>query len=301
MTSSFEVFEQKLTERKTKARVAVVNAVIESAIDAAMIAAEKGFAYPVFIGDRAKIEELLKGNDKVKDYEIVDAKDEVEAGRIAVQLVKEKKADVILKGSITTGNFMKPLLNKETGIVSKGSLVSHISVFKSENYHKFMIVSDVAVNIEPDLTEKIKITQNAVSLARKLDIEKPKVAMIAAAETVNLKMPSSIDAAIIAKMGDRGVFGNAIVEGPMALDLAISHESCEEKKFISPVGGDADVIITPDIDAGNVLYKTLTKLAKAELAAVLSGTDAPVVLTSRGDTAEIKYSSLLLALMMLGK
>lgn len=296
---AFDVFEKKLTERKTKARVAVVNAVIESAIDAAVNAAKKGFAYPLFIGDKAKIEELLKGED-IKEYEIIDAKDEAEAGRIAVKLVKEGKADVILKGSITTGNFMKPILNKENGIVSKGSLVSHISVFKAETYKKFMIISDVAVNIEPELTDKVKITQNAVNLARKLDIEQPKVAIIAAAETVNLKMPSSIDAAIIAKMGDRGVFGNAVVEGPMAFDLAVSHEACEEKNFKSPVGGDADVIITPDIDAGNVLYKTLTKIAKAELAAVLSGTDAPVVLTSRGDTAEIKYSSLLLALMMLG-
>ena len=295
--SRFKIFEEKLTERKVKARVAVVNAGIESAVDTAIEAASKGFAYPLFIGDKSKIEQLLGEHKNSFEYEIIDAKNEVESGKKAVELVKEGKADVILKGSITTSNFMKPILNKENGIVKPGSLVSHISVFSMETYHKFLIVSDVAINIVPTLEEKVKILKNAVELARSLDIKSPKVALLAAAETVNMKMPSSIDAAIISKMGDRGEFGDAVVEGPMALDLAVSRESCEEKNFHSPVGADADIVIAPDIDAGNVLYKSLTKLAKADLAAVLSGTMAPVVLTSRGDTAEIKYWSLLLALL----
>ncbi|MGE3062716.1 MAG: bifunctional enoyl-CoA hydratase/phosphate acetyltransferase [bacterium] len=295
--SKFKIFEEKLKERNIKARVAVVNAVIESAVDAAIEAAEKGFAVPLFIGDKAKVEELL-GNRKNKfEYEIFDSKSEAESGQKAVELVKEGKADIILKGSITTSNFMKPILNKETGIVKPGSLVSHISVFSMDTYHKFLIVSDVAINITPTLEEKVKIVKNAVELARSLDIKSPKVAMLAAAETVNMKMPSSIDAAIISKMGDRGEFNDAIVEGPMALDLAVSKDACEEKNFHSPVGANADIVIAPDIDAGNVLYKSLTKLAKADLAAILSGTKAPVVLTSRGDTAEIKYWSLLLALL----
>lgn len=295
--SRFKIFEEKLRERKAKAKVAVVNAVIESAVDAAIEAAEKGFAYPLFIGEKSKVEELIGEHKGKFEYEIIDSKSEAESGQKAVELVKEGKADVILKGSITTSNFMKPILNKETGIVKSGSLVSHISVFSMDTYHKFLIVSDVAINITPTLEEKIKIIKNAVELALNLDIKIPKVAILAAAETVNLKMPSSIDAAILSKMGDRGEFGDAMVEGPMALDLAVSKEACEEKNFHSPVGADADIVIAPDIDAGNVLYKTLTKLAKADLAAVLSGTKAPVVLTSRGDTAEIKYWSLLLALM----
>lgn len=295
--SRFRIFEEKLTERKVKARVAVVNAVIESAVDAAIEAASKGFAVPLFIGDKAKVEELLGYHKGKFEYEIIDSKSESESGKKAVELVKEGKADVILKGSITTSNFMKPILNKETGIVKAGSLVSHISVFSMETYHKFLIVSDVAINITPTLEEKVKIVKNAVEVARNLDIKSPKVAILAAAETVNLKMPSSIDAAIISKMGDRGEFGDAIVEGPMALDLAVSKDACEEKNFHSPVGADADIVIAPEIDAGNVLYKSLTKLAKADLAAILCGTKAPVVLTSRGDTAEIKYWSLLLALL----
>ncbi len=299
--NNFKIFEEKLKERKIKAKVAIVNATIDSAIDAAVEAAKKGFAYPIFIGKKEKIEELLKKVDYKNEYEIIDSADEVQSAKIAVSLVKEKKADVILKGSITTSNFMKPILSKDNGIVKPGSLVSHISVFSLPTYHKFLIVTDVAINIMPTLEEKVKIVKNAIELAINLDIQKPKVAILAAAETVNLKMPSSVDAAIIAKMGDRGVFGDAIVEGPMALDLAVSKEACEEKKFHSPVGADADIVVAPEIDAGNVLYKSLTKLAKADLAAILVGTLVPVVLTSRGDTAEIKYWSLVLAMMMLKK
>ncbi|MEO0281747.1 MAG: bifunctional enoyl-CoA hydratase/phosphate acetyltransferase [candidate division WOR-3 bacterium] len=299
--SKFKIFEEKLKERKIKARVAVVNATIESAIDAAVEAANKGFAYPILIGQKAKIEELLKKVNYNGECEIVDSPNEVESAKIAVNLVKEGKADVILKGSITTSNFMRPILSKETGIVKPGSLVSHVSVFSLETYHKFLIVTDVAINIAPTLEEKVKIIKNAIELARNLDIKQPKVAILAAAETVNLKMQSSVDAAIISKMGDRGDFGDALVEGPMALDLAVSKEACEEKNFHSPVGADADIVVAPEIDAGNVLYKSLTKLAKADLAAILVGTLAPVVLTSRGDTAEIKYWSLVLALMMLKK
>jgi len=299
--SKFKIFEEKLKERKIKARVAVVNATIESAIDAAVEAANKGFAYPIFIGQKDKVEDLLKKVSFKGEYEIIDSPNEIESAKIAVSLVKEGKADVILKGSITTSNFMRPILSKENGIVKAGSLVSHVSVFSLETYHKFLIVTDVAINIAPTLEEKVKIVKNAIELARNLDIKQPKVAILAAAETVNLKMQSSVDAAIISKMGDRGDFGDAIVEGPMALDLAVSKEACEEKKFHSPVGADADIVVTPEIDAGNVLYKSLTKLAKADLAAILVGTAAPVVLTSRGDTAEIKYWSLVLALMMLKK
>lgn len=295
----FDIFEKKLEERKTFANVAVVNPVIESALDAAFKAASKGFIKPILIGDEKTIKALVDKDKPDFEYEIIHADNEKEAGKKAVELVNAGKADTILKGSISTSNFLRPILSKETGIVKKGALVSHISVFGVGTYHKLLIVSDVAVNITPDLSEKVQITKNAIEIARSLDIEQPKVAMLAAAESVNLKMPSSIDAAIIAKMGDRGVFGNAIVEGPMAFDLAVSEEACKEKKFNSPVGGDADIVIAPNIDAGNVLYKTLTKLTDSDLAAVLKGTKAPVVLTSRGDTADIKYSSLLLALLAL--
>lgn len=293
----FDIFEKKLKERETFANVAVVNPIIESALDAAFRAAQKGFIKPILIGDEKTIKTLVDKDKPDFDYEIIHAENEREAGKKAVEMVNEGKADTILKGSISTSNFLRPILSKETGIVKKGALVSHISVFDVPKYHKLLIVSDVAVNITPDLQEKVLITKNAIATAKSLDIDKPKVAILAAAESVNTKMPSSIDAAIIAKMGDRGVFGDAVVEGPMAFDLAVSEESCKEKKFNSPVGGDADIVIAPNIDAGNVLYKALTKLTDSGLAAVLSGTKVPVVLTSRGDTAEIKYSSLLLALL----
>lgn len=299
--SRFKLFEEKLKERKVKANIAVVNATIETAIDAAIEASSKGFAYPLFIGEKSKVEELLGEHRNKFKYEIIDSKTEVESGKMAVELVKDGKADVILKGSINTSNFMKPILSKERGIVKSGSLVSHISVFSLETYHKFLILSDVAININPTLEEKVKIIKNAIDLAKNLDIKSPKVAILAATEIVNLKMQSSIDAAILSKMGDRGEFGDAIVDGPMAFDLAVSKESCKEKNFHSPVGADADIVIAPDINAANILYKSMAKLAKADIAAVLSGTKVPVVLTSRGDTAEVKYWSLLLALLLYKK
>ena len=295
--SKFEIFEDKIRAKGKTARVAVVNPIIHSALEASVKVAERGLAKPILIGDKAKIESLMKEHTDL-DYEILDAGSEKEAAEKAVELARNKKADAILKGSVSSTVFLRPMLSKETGIVKKGSLVSHISVFSIKHYHKFLILSDVAVNITPDLNEKVKITANAIDLAHYLDITKPKVAILAAAESVNPKMQSSMDASVISKMGERGVFGEAMVEGPMAMDLAVSKESCEEKNFKSPVGGDADIIITPDINAGNILYKALAKLCKADLAAVLSGTEVPVVLTSRGDTAQVKYDSLLLALMM---
>ncbi|MFO8062187.1 MAG: bifunctional enoyl-CoA hydratase/phosphate acetyltransferase [bacterium] len=295
--TKFEIFEEKIKAKGRMARVAVVNPIIHSALEASVKVAEKGLAKPILIGDKAKIQSLMEKHTDL-DYEIVDARSEKEASEKAVELARNNKADAILKGSVSSTVFLRPMLSKETGIVKKGSLVSHISVFSVKHYHKFLILSDVAVNITPDLSEKVKITANAIDLAHYLDIEKPKVAILAAAESVNPKMQSSMDASVISKMGERGVFGEAIVEGPMAMDLAVSKESCEEKNFKSPVGGDADIIITPDINAGNILYKALAKLCKADLAAVLSGTEVPVVLTSRGDTAQVKYDSLLLALMM---
>lgn len=295
--TKFEIFEDKIKAKGKIARVAVVNPIIHSALEAAVKVAEKGLAKPILIGERKKIESLMEKHKNL-DYEILDAESEKDASEKAVELARNNKADAILKGSVSSTVFLRPMLSKETGIVKKGSLVSHISVFSLKHYHKFLILSDVAVNITPDLNEKVKITANAIDLAHYLDIEKPKVAILAAAESVNPKMESSMDASVISKMGERGVFGEAMVEGPMAMDLAVSKESCEEKNFKSPVGGDADIIITPDINAGNILYKALAKLCKADLAAVLSGTEVPVVLTSRGDTAQVKYDSLLLALMM---
>ncbi|PIP14007.1 MAG: hypothetical protein COX48_02630, partial [bacterium (Candidatus Stahlbacteria) CG23_combo_of_CG06-09_8_20_14_all_34_7] len=149
--SRFKLFEEKLKERKVKANIAVVNATIETAIDAAIEASSKGFAYPLFIGEKSKVEELLGEHRNKFKYEIIDSKTEVESGKMAVELVKDGKADVILKGSINTSNFMKPILSKERGIVKSGSLVSHISVFSLETYHKFLILSDVAININPTL------------------------------------------------------------------------------------------------------------------------------------------------------
>jgi len=298
---SFAIFEEKIKERGVNARVAVVNPVIKTAIESVFEANKKGFVDPILIGPKEQIESIIKKENLDFHYTIIDVESDIEAVKKAVEMIKNNEADVILKGSIVSSNFLRPILNKENGIVKKGALVSHISIFSIPTYHKFLILSDVAVNISPDLSDKVKITKNAIELAKNLDIAKPKVAFIAAAESVNLKMQSSIDASILSKMGDRKVFGDALVEGPMAIDLAVSKESCEEKKFVSPVCGDADILILDDINTGNAIYKTLAKLAKADLGAILYGTSAPVILTSRGDTAQVKYDSLLLAVMMLKK
>jgi len=231
-------------------------------------------------------------------FDVVDVKDEVEAVRQAVRFVREKKADFIMKGLCQSATYMRGILDKQEGLLPEGRVLSHATLIESPNYHKLLIASDVAVIPQPDLSMKEAMINYDVQIAKKIGIDIPKVAVIAAVETVNPKMQATVDGALLSVMNRRGQIKGCIVDGPLATDLALSKESAEIKKIKSEVAGDADIVIMPNIEAGNAFFKALTKLGNAEIAAVVTGAMAPAVLTSRGDSEKSKLYSLALAALI---
>ncbi len=277
-------------------RVAVAAAQDASALEAAVDSWANGLAEPVLIGDLPAIEALAAdlGLD-LSRFERIQAKDPAAAAAEAVRLVRTGDADVLMKGLVDTSVLLKAAFNKETGI-NGGALASHVAVMEVASYHKLLFVTDAAINIAPDLSVKISIISNAARAARALGVVLPKVALLAAVEKVNFdKMPCTVDAAILSQMCRRGQLGGCLVDGPLALDNAISYESARIKNISSDVAGDADILVAPDIEAGNILYKCLLDLAGAKGAGIVMGAAAPIVLTSRSDTAETKLASIAFA------
>lgn len=289
---------ENLNGRLRKSLVAV-NAVDEHSLEALYHAVEKGIVEGIITGDRAKIAETcnkLQINETI--FTIVHCNTEEEAAAKAAIIVSEGKADIMMKGLISTDRFMKVLLNKEYGMLPPKGVLSHIAVMEFHNYHKLIIVSDVAIIPYPDLQQKITMTGYLIHTAQSLGIERPKVALIAATEQVLASIPACTDAAIIAKMAERGQITGAFVDGPLALDVAIDLDSAEIKKIDSQVAGDADCLLFPNIDAGNVFYKMAAKLCKSEQAAIVAGAKVPVVLSSRGDSMQTKLNSIALAALL---
>lgn len=296
---SIKNFKQLLTRVSLmeKRRIAVAMAQDSEVLLALHAAQSAGLAEAVLIGDR---DEILRQADKVhidiKNYEIVDVKDEKKSIWETVEIVRSGEAQVIMKGLCSTANFLKGILNKEHSLRAAETL-SHLAIFESPNYSKLLLMSDAAMNIAPDLKIKIAITQNAIKAALALGYKKPKVAILSAVEKINATgMPSSAEAAIIAKMGERGQLGNAIIDGPLALDNALSPQANRVKGLNSPVGGHADICIVPNIEAGNIFYKLLTILGNALVAGIVLGAAVPVVLTSRADSENAKFLSIVTAL-----
>jgi len=278
-------------------RIAVAAAQEHSALEAALDARAAGIAEPILIGDldaiRAMAGEL--GAD-LTGLRLIEEKDYAKAAAAAVALVRSGEADVLMKGVLDTSILLKAALNKENGL-NAGRLTSHVAVMESPQYHKLFIVTDAAINIAPDLQGKLDIIANAVKVARALGVDRPKVALLAAVEKVNDKMPCTVDAAVITMMNRRGQVKDCLVDGPLALDNAISAESARIKKIVSDVAGDADVLVTPDIEAGNLLYKALLDLGGAKGAGIVAGAAKPIVLTSRADSRETKLASIALAVL----
>ncbi len=284
---------------KEKRRLIVVNAVDEHSFLAVYEAVKMQIVQAILTGDREEILALCKKNSiDAAQFEIIHADSDQQAAMVAVKAIHEGRADIIMKGLINTDKYMRALLNKEFGLLPPKGVLSHVTVIENPNYHKLMIVSDVAVIPYPDLNQKAVLIQYLADTARAMGIAQPKVAVIAATEQVLPGMTACTDAAILTKMGERGAFGNAIVDGPMALDVAVDHESAEIKKIHSPVAGDADCLLFPNIDAGNVFYKTNTKLCESGQAAMVVGTKVPAVLSSRGDSIQTKLNSIALAAIM---
>lgn len=254
-----------------------------------------GLVRPLLVGRRAVIESVCaKLHLDTFRPDIVECSDDAAAVELAVRKVRSGEAQMLMKGLVSTGTFLKGVLNKEFGLRDR-PLLSHVAVFETGEPARLVLFTDVAMNIAPDLAQKTLILENAVGLARRLGIDLPKVAAIAAVETVNAEMPATIDAAALAKMADRGQIKGCVVDGPLGLDNALSVEAARHKGIVSPVAGVADVLLLPDIEAGNVLYKAIGLVARCPLAAVVVGASAPVVLTSRADSDETKFNSIALA------
>ena len=212
----------------------------------------------------------------------------------AVRMVSSGQADILMKGGVTTPQIMKGVLNRQWGLRTD-RLISHLAVFQIPAYHKLLVLTDAAMNIAPTLEEKAVIVQNTVDFVRRLGIDTPKVAVLAAIEQVNPKMPATLDADALKQMNARGEIVDCLVDGPLSFDLAVSQESKRDKHFESPVAADADILLAPDIEAGNLLYKSFAFFTEGRMGAVILGAAAPIVLTSRADTMDAKLASIALA------
>jgi phosphate butyryltransferase len=265
----------------------------EASLEALAEAAQQKIARGILFGDKAAIETIAKNlNIPLKDFEIFNEPDPKRATAGAVQFVREK-GDFLLKGQVSTSIFLKGVLDKEIGLRT-GRILSHVAILEVKTYPKLLLVTDGGMNIKPDLAMKADIINNAIELARFLGIEKPRVALLAAVETVNPDMPETLDWAELAKMAERGQIKNALIEGPLALDLAVSKEAAKIKKIKSEVAGEADIFVVPDIAAGNIFAKGLIYLAEAKICGIVMGAQKPVVMLSRADTPETKLYSIAL-------
>ncbi|MCR5423923.1 MAG: phosphate butyryltransferase [Bacteroidales bacterium] len=288
----------ELVKSKGKKRLVVAYANDSHTIGAVSMAIDKGIVDATLVGDIDTIKKVCaEENIDVNKFELVQEADDTKAGVKAVSLINEGKGDFLMKGLLSTDKYMRAILNKEKGLMpgKKNDMLTHMAVFQVPAYHKLLICSDVAIIPAPDMKQKQAILNFLISTAKSLEIEQPKVALIAATEQVSTGMQACVDAAIISKMGDRGQVKGAIVDGPLALDVAIDKESAQTKKVGGVVAGDADCLLFPNIESGNVFYKACTKFAGGELACMVVGAKVPCVLTSRGDSIQSKLYSIALA------
>lgn len=300
MAKNFKML-MDLAKKRGPKKVAVAVAQDKDVLQSVKLAMKDNIIIPILVGDKEKILEI--GNEIGLDFEGVEIIHEIDGtlgARKATELVHNGQADILMKGLIDTSIIMKQVLDKEIGLRTD-SLISHVAVFDVPTYHKVFFVTDAAMNIAPDLLQKKGIVENAIKLAHSLEIETPKVAVLAAKEKVSDKMEATVHAKELANMNRDGLITQCIVDGPFALDNAISKESAAIKGIESPVAGDADILLAPDIEAGNVLYKSLSFLANAKSAGIIIGTKAPIVLTSRADNEESKLNSIVLATLMASK
>ena len=299
MSKSFEELISKANQ-KTLKKVSVSNAQDEPVLQAVKAAKEQNIATAILVGDEAKIREIAASIDMdLTDFEITNEPDTEAAALKAVELVHNGKADILLKGLLETKTFLKSVLNKEVGLRT-GKMLSHVCVFEIEGINRLLFFTDVAFNTYPTLADKVNIINNAVEVAHACGIECPKVAPLCAVETVNPKMQPTVDADNLTKMYEGGDFKGCQIYGPLSMDLAIDPEAAVHKGVTNPVAGHADILLFPNIDAGNITYKILVRTAKVKIGNVLVGTSAPVVLTSRSDDFETKLNSIALATVIAG-
>ena len=276
---------------------AVAHPCDETSLSAAVEAAMKGLISPILVGPQDKIKSTAEsaGID-LAHFQIVDAPHSHASAARAVELLREAKAEVLMKGSLHTDELMGAVVSREGGLRT-ARRISHAFVMDVPTYHKVLIVTDGAINIAPTLEDKVDICQNAIDLAVSLGREWPSVAILAAVETVTSKMPATIDAAALCKMAERGQIKGGILDGPLAFDNAISREAAKTKGINSEVAGDPDILLAPDLEAGNILAKQLTFLAKADSAGIVLGARVPIILTSRADSVRSRIASCAVAML----
>ncbi|KUO63178.1 MAG: phosphate butyryltransferase [Gracilibacter sp. BRH_c7a] len=266
-------------------------------LQAVSAAAKLNVASFHLLGDEKKIRDYVrKINLSLDTVEISNEADPVSACNKAVESVSRGNSQILMKGLVPTATLLRAVLDKEIGLRGE-RILSHVALFEIEGYDRLIFVTDAAMNITPTLEQKAEIVQNAVDLVHSIGIKQPKVAALAAIETINPKMQATLDAALLSKMAERGQIKGAVIDGPLALDNAISLEAAAHKGIESKVAGNADILLVPSIEVGNVLYKSIVYFAKAKVGAVLAGAKAPVVLTSRADSHETKLNSIMLAVL----
>ena len=295
MSKNFDEILKKVNQFPTK-KLSVAAANDDAVLEAVAMAHERKIADSILVGDEEEIKKICKGMDiDPSIFEIINIPDPIEAAHEAVKLVHDGKADMYMKGLISTKDFLKSILDKEVGLRTD-KLLSHVCVFEIKGVEKLLFLTDVAFLPYPTLEEKVKIIDNTVEVCNACGIEMPKVAPVAAVEVVNPKMPATVEAAELTKMNDEGKIKNCIVDGPLSVDLAIypeaaRHKHAEDRKIV----GDADIILFPDIHAGNIAYKFIVHTTEFKNGCILTGTKAPAILTSRSDSAETKVNSIALA------
>jgi phosphotransacetylase len=285
---------EQLLERCSKLAAvptAVAHPCEETALAGAIDAAAKGLIVPILVGPAGKIQEVAKkGAIDLGKARIVDVPHSHASAAKAVELVRNGEAELLMKGSLHTDELLGAVVARETGLRT-GRRLSHVFIMDVPTYHKVLVVTDAAINIAPTLDEKVDICQNAIDLTISLGLKRPKVAILAAVETVSSKMPATIDAAALCKMADRGQIRGGLLDGPLAFDNAISKEAAKIKGITSEVAGDPDILLAPDLEAGNMLAKQLTFLANADAAGLVLGARVPIILTSRADNVRSRIAS----------
>ncbi|RKM60716.1 phosphate butyryltransferase [Butyrivibrio sp. XB500-5] len=296
MSKNFDDILAKLKTATTK-KMSVAVAQDTHVLEAVKVAKERGIVEPILVGDKDEIaKKAAEVGMNLDDYEIIDVKDTIEAARTAVSLVHDGKADIYMKGALESKDFLKSVLDKEVGLRT-GRPLSHVCVFEIPGIDRLLFLTDVAFMPYPTLEDKKVIIEYTVDVARACGVDCPKVAPLAAVEVVNPKMPVTVEAAELTKMNEAGEIKNCIVDGPLSMDLAIDPEAAQHKAgaLDRKIVGDADILLFPDIHAGNLTYKTIVRLAKVKNGNILTGTKAPVILTSRSDSVEVKVNSIALA------
>jgi phosphate butyryltransferase len=295
-----KTFDEVLSAVKAQTMKTVVVAVAqdEPVLEAIRDAKKQGIANAILVGDKEEIISIAsKIGMNIEDFEIIDEKNVTKASMAAVKLVSSGRADMLMKGLVDTATFLRAVLNKEVGLRT-GKQMSHVAIFEIPGYDRLIFLTDPAFNMYPELKEKIDIIKNSVAVANACGIKIPKVAAVCAVEVVNTSMPATLDAAMLAKMSDRGQIKGCIIDGPLALDNALSETAAKHKNIGGQVAGKADILLMANIEAANAMYKCLTYTTEAKNGGLLVGTSAPVIVTSRADTPETKLNSIALAALV---